>query len=93
MTWTLWGLTPARGVSGAVVSARLMAEMMGFRRRFSAFAQMRANACKLMAGSMGMVASALPVQTPARVPDPAYRRQQTQGLLARKEAQSGRPSM
>ena len=62
MTRTLWGLTSARGVIGAVVSACLMAEMTSFRRRLSALAQMRANSCKLMPGSLGTVASTLPVQ-------------------------------
>jgi predicted MFS family arabinose efflux permease len=59
---TLFGLTLARGVIGVGVSACLMAPMTSFRRRFSAVAQMRANSWMLMAGSMGMVASTLPVQ-------------------------------
>jgi MFS family permease len=56
------GLTAARALIGAGVSACLMAPMTAFRRRFSAVAQMRANSWMLMTGSLGMVASTLPVQ-------------------------------
>ena len=56
------GLTLARGLIGMGVSACLMAPMTLFRRTFSPVAQMRANSWMLMAGSLGMVASTLPVQ-------------------------------
>jgi len=56
------GLTAARALIGAGVSACLMAPMTAFRRRFSAVAQMRANSWMLMTGSLGMVASTVPVQ-------------------------------
>ncbi len=39
-----------------------MAPMTAFRRRFGTVAQMRANSWMLMTGSLGMVASTLPVQ-------------------------------
>lgn len=55
-------LTFARALIGVGVSACLMAPLTTFRRRYSAAAQMRANSWMLMAGSMGMVASTLPVQ-------------------------------
>ena len=57
----LW-LTLARALIGVGVAACLMAPMTLFRRRFSAVAQMRANSWMLMTGSLGMVASTLPVQ-------------------------------
>lgn len=56
------GLTLARALIGVGVSACLMAPMTTFRHRFSDTAQMRANAWMLMTGSLGMVASTLPVQ-------------------------------
>ncbi|HEX6707933.1 MAG TPA: MFS transporter [Albitalea sp.] len=56
------GLTLARALIGVGVSACLMAPMTLFRRRFGETAQMRANAWMLMTGSLGMVASTLPVQ-------------------------------
>jgi predicted MFS family arabinose efflux permease len=56
------GLTLARGLIGVGVSACLMAPMTTFRHRFSPVAQMRANAWMLMTGSLGMVASTLPVR-------------------------------
>lgn len=56
------GLTMARALIGVGVSACLMAPMTTFRRRFGTTAQMRANAWMLMTGSLGMVASTLPVQ-------------------------------
>ena len=55
-------LTLARALIGVGVSACLMAPMTTFRRAFSPTAQMRANAWMLMSGSLGMVASTLPVQ-------------------------------
>ncbi len=57
----LW-LTLARGLIGVGVAACLMAPMTLFRRSFSPVAQMRANSWMLMTGSLGMVASTLPVQ-------------------------------
>ena len=56
------GLTLARALIGVGVSACLMAPMTAFRRRFGPVAQMRANSWMLMTGSLGMVASTLPVQ-------------------------------
>ncbi|HJV59378.1 MAG TPA: MFS transporter [Albitalea sp.] len=56
------GLTLARGLIGVGVSACLMAPMTTYRHRFSDTAQMRANSWMLMTGSLGMVASTLPVQ-------------------------------
>ena len=56
------GLTLARALIGVGVSACLMAPMTTFRRRYSPVAQMRANSWMLMTGSLGMVASTLPVQ-------------------------------
>src|SRR4051812_21385634 len=56
------GLTLARALIGIGVSACLMAPMTAFRRRFTPVAQMRANSWMLMTGSLGMVASTLPVQ-------------------------------
>ena len=56
------GLTAARALIGMGMGACLMAPMTLFRRSFSAAAQMRANSWMLMTGSLGMVASTLPVQ-------------------------------
>ena len=56
------GLTAARALIGVGVSACLMAPMTLFRRSFGAAAQLRANSWMLMTGSLGMVASTLPVQ-------------------------------
>jgi predicted MFS family arabinose efflux permease len=56
------GLTAARALIGVGVSGCLMAPMTLFRRSFAASAQMRANSWMLMTGSLGMVASTLPVQ-------------------------------
>ncbi|HEY0818977.1 MAG TPA: MFS transporter [Rhizobacter sp.] len=55
-------LTIARALIGVGVSACLMAPMTSFRRSFSPTAQMRANAWMLMTGSLGLIASTLPVQ-------------------------------
>lgn len=52
----------ARILTGVGVSACLMAPLTGYRRWFEAGAQMRANSWMLMTGSLGMVASTLPVQ-------------------------------
>lgn len=55
-------LLAARFLIGVGVSACLMAALTGYRRWFDAAAQLRANAWMLMTGSLGMVASTLPVQ-------------------------------
>jgi predicted MFS family arabinose efflux permease len=55
-------LTMARALIGAGLGACLMAPLTAFRRSFSPVAQLRANSWMLMAGSLGMVASTLPVQ-------------------------------
>lgn len=55
-------LALARALIGVGVSACLMAPMTTFRRGFSTTAQIRANSWMLMSGSLGMVASTLPVQ-------------------------------
>jgi MFS family permease len=62
MSRSFTGLTLARALIGVGVSACLMAPMTTFRHRFSDIAQMRANSWMLMTGSLGMVASTLPVQ-------------------------------
>jgi MFS family permease len=56
------GLVAARILCGVGVSACLMAPLTGYRRWFEASTQMRANSWMLMTGSLGMVASTLPVQ-------------------------------
>ena len=55
-------LTLARTLIGVGVCACLMAPMTRFRHSFDATAQMRANSWMLMTGSLGMLASTLPVQ-------------------------------
>lgn len=57
-----WQLMAARVLCGVGVSACLMAPLTGYRRWFEPAAQMRANSWMLMTGSLGMVASTLPVQ-------------------------------
>jgi len=56
------GLLAGRILCGVGVSACLMAPLTGYRRWYEAAAQMRANSWMLMTGSLGMVASTLPVQ-------------------------------
>lgn len=56
------GLFAARVLCGVGVSACLMAPLTGYRRWFAPATQMRLNSWMLMSGSMGMVASTLPVQ-------------------------------
>ncbi|MEO7009553.1 MAG: MFS transporter, partial [Caldimonas sp.] len=56
------GLTIARALIGVGVSASLMAPLTAFRHRYSPVVQMRATSWMLMTGSLGMVASTLPVQ-------------------------------
>jgi predicted MFS family arabinose efflux permease len=52
----------ARALIGVGVSACLMAPLTAYRHRFGEAAQLRANSWMLMSGSLGMVASTLPVQ-------------------------------
>jgi MFS family permease len=56
------GLLAARVLCGMGVSACLMAPLTGYRRWFDASTQLRTNSWMLMTGSLGMVASTLPVQ-------------------------------
>ncbi len=56
------GLLAARVLCGVGVSACLMAPLTGYRKWFNAAGQLRANSWMLMSGSLGMVASTLPVQ-------------------------------
>lgn len=56
------GLLAARALIGIGVSACLMAPLTAYRLRLSAAAQLRANSWMLMTGSLGMLASTLPVQ-------------------------------
>ena len=56
------GLLVARVLCGVGVSACLMAPLTGYRRWFVSATQLRANSWMLMSGSLGMVASTLPVQ-------------------------------
>lgn len=56
------GLLAARVLTGAGVSACLMAPLTGYRRWLSPALQLRANSWMLMTGSLGMVAATLPVQ-------------------------------
>ena len=56
------GLMAARVLMGVGVSACLMAPLTGYRRWFDAGTQLRSNAWMLMTGSLGMLASTLPVQ-------------------------------
>lgn len=58
----LQALIAARVLIGMGVGACLMAPLTMFRRIFSPAAQLRANSWMLMTGSLGMVASTLPVQ-------------------------------
>lgn len=55
-------LAVARGLIGIGLGACLMAPLTAFRRRFTPEAQLRANSWMLTSGSLGMVASTLPVQ-------------------------------
>lgn len=59
---TLQHLLLARLLIGIGVSACLMAPLTCFRHHFSAGAQLRANSWMLMTGSLGMLASTVPVQ-------------------------------
>ena len=55
-------LLGARFLIGAGVAACLMAPLTCFRRLFTSETQLRANSWMLMTGSLGMLASTLPVQ-------------------------------
>lgn len=55
-------LLAARVLCGVGVSACLMAPLSGFRRWLDPATQLRANSWMLMTGSIGMLASTLPVQ-------------------------------
>jgi len=55
-------LVAARVLIGAGMAASLMAPLTAYRRHLSPAAQLRANSWMLMTGSLGMVASTLPVQ-------------------------------
>jgi len=57
-----WGLWLARALIGVGVGSCLMAPMTAFRGWLSPPSQLRANSWMLMTGSLGMVASTLPVQ-------------------------------
>jgi MFS family permease len=56
------GLLAARVLCGVGVSACLMAPLTAYRRWFQPDTQLRASSWMLMSGSLGMVASTLPVQ-------------------------------
>ena len=56
------GLLAARLLMGMGVSACLMSALTGYRRWLNAQALLRANSWMLMTGSLGMLASTLPVQ-------------------------------
>jgi len=58
----LTGLIAARVLIGAGVGACLMAPLTCYRRLYTPAAQLRANSWMLMTGSLGMVASTVPVQ-------------------------------
>ena len=59
---SFFGLLLARVLCGVGLAACLMAPLTGFRRWLDPASQLRANSWMLMTGSMGMVASTLPVQ-------------------------------
>ncbi len=62
MAGSFAGLLIARVLCGVGVSACLVAALTGFRRWLEPTALLRANSWMLMTGSLGMVASTLPVQ-------------------------------
>jgi MFS family permease len=62
MATSFSALLAARILCGVGVSACLMAPLTGYRRWFEASTLLRANSWMLMTGSLGMVASTLPVQ-------------------------------
>jgi MFS family permease len=62
MASSFTGLLVARMLLGMGVSACLMAPLTGYRRWFDAGSLLRTNSWMLMTGSLGMLASTLPVQ-------------------------------
>ncbi|MFM7706230.1 MAG: MFS transporter [Rubrivivax sp.] len=62
MAGSLSGLIVARVLMGMGLAAGLMAPLTCFRARLSDAMQLRANSWMLMSGSLGMLASTLPVQ-------------------------------
>jgi MFS family permease len=62
MATSFAGLLAARILCGVGVSACLMAPLTGYRRWFDTATLLRTNSWMLMTGSLGMVASTLPVQ-------------------------------
>jgi predicted MFS family arabinose efflux permease len=60
---SLLGLIAARAVVGVGVAACLMGPLTWFRRAFAVHTQLRVNSWMLMTGSLGMVASTMPVQS------------------------------
>lgn len=58
----LWTLVLARALIGLGVSACLMAPLTCYRHLFTPTQQLRANSWMLMTGSLGMLASTVPVQ-------------------------------
>ena len=62
MATSFAGLLAARALIGVGVAACLMSPLTAYRRRYTHAAQLRANSWMLMTGSLGMVASTLPVQ-------------------------------
>lgn len=62
MAQSLPALIAARALIGVGVAAGLMAPLTCYRRIFGPAAQLRANSWMLMTGSLGMVASTVPVQ-------------------------------
>ncbi len=56
-------LLAARALTGIGLSACLMAPLTAYRLRFSPAGQLRASSWMLMTGSLGMLASTLPVQS------------------------------
>ncbi len=58
----LAALLAARVLIGMGVAACLMSPLTAYRHRFTPVAQLRANSWMLMTGSLGMLASTLPVQ-------------------------------
>jgi predicted MFS family arabinose efflux permease len=59
---TFPGLLAARALIGVGVSACLMAPLTAYRHHYDTATQLRANSWMLMTGSIGMLASTLPVQ-------------------------------
>lgn len=59
---SLAAMVAARALTGAGVSACLMAPLACYRRIYKPATQLRANSWMLMTGSLGMLASTLPVQ-------------------------------